>query len=145
MRSQQMKFMRGSLKTDKMREYVHDIVRETEMFFEQRWKDKGEVDLRQELAELIILTASRCLMGREIRERLFTEVARLFQALDEGLTTLSMFWPYAPIPAHKKRDEARIEMSKLFGKIMQERKANPEEEVRQKNINNKIPRPALLI
>jgi hypothetical protein len=34
----------------------------------------GEVDLLDQLSELIVLTASRCLLGREIRETLFAEV-----------------------------------------------------------------------
>jgi len=126
-RNQQLKFMRGSLKTDRMREYVHLIVEETEAFFREHWTDKGEVDLRECLAELIILTASRCLMGREVRERLFSEVSRLFQTLDEGLTTVSFFWPNAPIPQHRARDKARLEMASLFGGIMKERRANPDE------------------
>lgn len=41
-------------------------------------------------------------MGKEIRENLFTEVAKLYQTLDEGLLPISVFFPYLPIPAHKR-------------------------------------------
>ena len=128
-RNQQLRFMRGSLKTDKMRTYVDQIVQEAEMFF-AKWGDEGTVDLRTALSELIILTASRCLMGKEVREHLFADVARLFQHIDEGLTTLSVFFPYLPIPQHRRRDQAREEIIALFSKVMKERKLHPEEEVR---------------
>jgi len=126
-RNQQLRFMRGSLKTDKMKTYVSQIVHETEMFFE-KWGESGVVDLRNELSQLIILTASRCLMGKEVREHLFGDVARLFQHIDEGLTTLSVFFPYLPIPQHKRRDIAREEIIKLFSNVMKERKLHPEEQ-----------------
>lgn len=125
-RNQQLRFMRGSLKTDKMKTYVSQIVQETEQYFEN-WGESGQVDIRNELSQLIILTASRCLMGKEIREHLFGEVARLFQHIDEGLTTLSVFFPYLPIPQHKRRDKAREEIIALFGRVMKERKLHPEE------------------
>jgi len=125
-RNQQLKFMRGSLKTDKMRSYVPQIVHEAEQFF-ANWGDEGEVDIRKELSELIILTASRCLMGPEIREHLSGEIARLFQQIDEGLTTLSVFFPNLPIPRHKRRDQARESIIELFAKVMRERKTKPDE------------------
>ena len=100
---------------------------ETELFFNERWKDEeGTIDLRNELSDLIILTASRCLMGNEIREKMFTEIARLFHVLDEGLTPISVFFPYLPIPKHKRRDEARVEMVKLFSSVISERRKHPE-------------------
>ena len=52
--------------------------------------------------ELIVLTASRCLLGREIRETLYSEVTSLVHDLDKGMVPLSVFFPYAPIEAHRK-------------------------------------------
>eukprot|EP01087_Luapelamoeba_hula_P015814 TRINITY_DN477_c0_g1_i1.p1 TRINITY_DN477_c0_g1~~TRINITY_DN477_c0_g1_i1.p1 ORF type:complete len:487 (-),score=98.66 TRINITY_DN477_c0_g1_i1:70-1530(-) len=124
-RQQQLKFISASLSGRALASYVPMIVKEAEDFF-AKWGDEGEVDIRNELSELIILTASRCLMGREIRENLFTEVAHLYQMLDEGLTPISVFFPYLPIPAHKRRDQARLEMVKLFSKIIDERRKTPE-------------------
>lgn len=124
-RNQQLRFMRDTLKTNNMKIYVDLIVEETELFF-KKWANEGVVDLRQELSELIILTASRCLMGEEIRENLSGEVARLFQQLDEGLMPISVFFPYLPIPKHRKRDEARLEIVELFSKVIRERNAHPE-------------------
>ncbi len=60
------------------------------------------VDIKDALSELIILTAGSTLMGKEVRENLFAEVAKLYQTLDEGLLPVSVFFPYLPIPAHKR-------------------------------------------
>jgi hypothetical protein len=49
-------------------------------------------------------------MGPEIRENLSSEIARIYHALDGGLTPLSTLWPGAPTQKHKERDEARAEM-----------------------------------
>ncbi len=43
--------------------------------------------------------------GREVRENMFDEVAKLLHDLDEGMLPISVFSPYLPIPAHFKRDK----------------------------------------
>lgn len=126
-RIQQLKFLRKSLGVSQMRTYVGKIVEETEMFF-GKWGNETVVDVRDAFGELIILTASRCLMGNEVREHMFKEVSQLYAQLDEGLTPLSVFFPYLPIPAHRRRDEAREQMVALFDKVIQQRMANPEEQ-----------------
>ena len=45
----------------------------------------------------------------------------LYALLDKGLTPISFFAPYLPIPPHWKRDKARIQMCKLFEGVMQRR------------------------
>ena len=118
---QQLRFMSSSLNTQHLKSYVPHMVKEAEDFFAS-WPDSGEVNLMEEMAQLIILTASRCLMGPEIREHIFKEVAHLYHDLDEGLTPLSVFFPNAPIPQHSKRDAARREMGKLFAKVISARR-----------------------
>jgi sterol 14-demethylase len=81
------------------------------------------VDLVQEFSELIILTASRTLMGREVRENMFEQVATLYHDLDMGMLPISVMFPYLPIPAHFKRDKARAELAKIFRKIIDNRRA----------------------
>jgi len=124
-RQQQLKFLRVALRTEKMKSYVSPIIFEAKSFFEQ-WGDSGEIHLRDELARLIILTASRALMGDDVRDKLSGKVAELFQHLDEGLTTVTMFWRDAPIPAHARRDKARLEMCELFSNIIKERREHPD-------------------
>ena len=80
--------------------------RQAEEYFRE-WGNEGEVEIRKVFSELIIMTASSCLMGPEIRENLSSEIARIYHALDGGLTPLSTLWPAAPTQKHKERDEAR--------------------------------------
>jgi len=94
-------------------------------YFKQ-WKDSDRVDIGEVFSELIILTASRTLMGKEIRENLFKQVASLYHMLDKGLTPISFFYPSFPIPAHWRRDKARLEMARLFGTIIDARRADPD-------------------
>ena len=84
------------------------------------------MDLLTSLSELTILTASRCLHGEDVRTHIFKEVQELYHDLDHGLTPVTVFWPNAPTEAHRKRNAAREEMVRLFGKVIQERRQNPE-------------------
>jgi sterol 14-demethylase len=105
-----------------MRTYADTMVREAREFF-ATWGDSGEIDLRGEMAKLIINTASRCLLGKEIREHLHEEVAALYHDLDSGLTPLSFFAPRLPTAAHRRRDAARRKMEELFAPFIRARRA----------------------
>jgi hypothetical protein len=74
-----------------------------QLFF-SKWGESGEVDLKLEFEHLIILTASRCLLGQEVRNNLFEDVSSLFHELDNGMLPISVLFPYLPIPAHRRRD-----------------------------------------
>jgi len=78
---------------------------------------------------LTILTASRCLLGPEIREnpKVAGEFAALYHDLEGGLNPIAFFYPYFPLPAHFKRDRARVEIQKLFASIIKERRSRTEE------------------
>ena len=122
-RAEQFRFFADSLKSNRLRQYVGMMVKEAEDFF-SKWGDEGEVNLLEALSELIVLTASRCLLGREIRETLFSEVTQLVHDLDKGMVPLSVFFPYAPIEEHRKRDKARKELAAIFDKVIQARRAS---------------------
>jgi len=124
-RRQQMQHMSKGLRKERLQSYVPKIVKETEAFL-QGWGDSGEVDILQALSDLTILTASRCLHGDDVRENMFKEVSHLYHDLDQGITPLSVFMPNAPVPSHLKRDAARKEMVKLFSKVIEARRADPE-------------------
>ena len=64
-RKQQIKFIAGSLHKQQLDRYVPEIIREAETFFAE-WGESGVVDIREQLSQLIILTASRVLMGPEV-------------------------------------------------------------------------------
>ena len=120
-RRQQFRFLGTGLRGRRLKSYVPLLVKEAQDFF-AKWGDSGEVDILDKLSELTILTASRCLMGQEVREKLFEEVAGLFHTLDKGITPLSVFWPHAPVPSHWARDRARKEMVKLLSGVIQKKR-----------------------
>lgn len=120
-RQEQFRFFTESLRVNKLKGYVDQMVSEAEDYF-SKWGDSGEVDLKYELEHLIILTASRCLLGREVRDKLFDDVSALFHDLDNGMLPISVLFPYLPIPAHRRRDRARKKLAEIFTNIIASRK-----------------------
>eukprot|EP00871_Galdieria_phlegrea_P005844 jgi/Galph1/747/GphlegSOOS_G5526.1 len=120
-RLQQLRIMSAALRPARMYSYVSQMVLEAVQFF-RKWGEQGQVDILESLSDLIILTASRCLMGREVREHLFEKVSKLYHDLDQGMQPISVFAPYLPISAHRKRDKAREEMIQLFHGVIQNRR-----------------------
>ena len=64
-------------------------------------------------------------------------MTNLLHDLDEGMLPISVFLPYLPIPAHRKRDKARAELSAIFGTVIRARRASGrrEEDVLQQFID----------
>lgn len=120
-RQEQFRFFTEALRVTKLKGYVDQMVTEAEEYF-SKWGDSGEVDLKYELEHLIILTASRCLLGEEVRNKLFDDVSALFHDLDNGMLPISVLFPYLPIPAHRRRDQARKKLANIFANIITSRK-----------------------
>ncbi|GBG27609.1 Sterol 14-demethylase, partial [Hondaea fermentalgiana] len=125
-RRQQMRALGRSLRPSVIKTYPPMIAAEVKSYLDSRWGDSGTVDLHKAFAELIINTASATLLGPEIRGEMFQEMSTLYAHLDNGLTPISVFFPNAPTAAHKSRDHARIEISALFSRILERRRADPE-------------------
>lgn len=119
-RREQFKMLGDALKTTKLELYVPMIQQEVAEFFGS-WGEKKTVHLKDELAELIVRTASRTLLGREVREYMYEEVKDLYNDLDAGMQPISVVAPYLPTAAHKKRDVARDKMKALFTKVIEAR------------------------
>lgn len=126
-RQEQFRFFTEALRVNKLKGYVDQMILEAEDYF-SKWGDSGEVDLKYELEHLIILTASRCLLGREVRDKLFDDVSALFHDLDNGMLPISVIFPYLPIPAHRRRDQARKRLSEIFANIITSRKCTGKSE-----------------
>jgi sterol 14-demethylase len=126
-RQVQFQSLAAGLRVSRVKGYVQKIEKETRQYLKEHWNNDsgGEVDILHALSELTILTASRCLHGDDVRENLFKEVSELYHDLDQGLTPLTVFFPNAPTKAHRKRNVAREEMVKLFSKVIQNRRDNP--------------------
>lgn len=126
-RQVQFQSMANGLRTSRLKGYVAKIEKETREFLKE-WGESGELDLFNALSELTILTASRCLHGDDVRENLFREVSQLYHDLDHGLTPLTVFFPNAPTKEHAARNAARLEMVKLFSKVIKNRRDHPDEQ-----------------
>lgn len=120
-RLQHFRILSMTLRVNMLETYVPMMIKEAEDFF-ANWDEEGEVDLLEELSNLIVLTGSRCIMGREVRENLFGEVPHLIHDLDQGMQPISVLAPYLPTEAHRKRDKARRDMADLFRPIIQARR-----------------------
>lgn len=127
-----------ALKAENLINYLPLFKMETVEFF-SKWGESGEVQLYDELSQLTTLTAARTLLGREIREQLFGEVATLLHDLDAGMVPISVFAPYFPIAVHRQRDKARKQLKQIFDRVIQQRRTSGsvEHDMLQHFINSK--------
>ena len=121
-RLQQLKFFAECLRTKNLKGYVPHFVEEAEAIFSE-WGNEGTVELKSELARLTILTASRCLLGADIRATMSDKIGELFHLMDLGINPISFFSPNFPMPAHWRRNAARKELSGLFAQVIAKRRA----------------------
>ena len=123
-RFQQLRFAATGLRALCLASYVPKIEREVVAYFDEHMgAQQGEIDLLRAFSRLMILTASRCLLGDDVRDNLFADVAQLYHDLDQGIQPISFFWPGAPIEAHRTRDRARAAMVNLFSHVVAKRRA----------------------
>ncbi|GLI64117.1 hypothetical protein VaNZ11_007292 [Volvox africanus] len=135
-RTEQFRMFTEALTKNRLKAYVPQFNKEAEEYF-AKWGDEGIIDFKEEFSKLVTLTAARTLLGREVREQLFEQVADLLHGLDEGMVPISVFFPYLPIPVHRKRDRCRKELSNIFGKVIRHRResGHREEDVLQQFID----------
>jgi sterol 14-demethylase len=122
-RNEQFRIVAEALKTARLQSYVPAFRQEAEAYF-GAWGASGEVNLPDVFGDLIILTASRTLLGREVRESMFEEVAHLYHDLDDGMRPISVLFPYLPTPFHRRRDAARARLAAIFGSVIAARRAS---------------------
>ncbi|KAM8967319.1 lanosterol 14-alpha demethylase [Pelodytes ibericus] len=119
---EQKKMLKTGLNISHFKSHVTMIEEETEEYF-KRWGDSGVGNLFDALSELIILTASRCLHGKEIRGLLNERVAQLYADLDGGFTHAAWLLPgWLPLPSFRRRDRAHREIKNIFYKVIQKRR-----------------------
>ncbi|CAO2146930.1 unnamed protein product [Urochloa humidicola] len=138
-RMEQNRFYVDALKPSKLRCHVGPMLQEVEKFF-ANWGQQGTVDLKQELDQLLMLISARCLLGKEVREKMLKEVFSAFHELtDNSLRLTSLFFPYAPLPTAQRRDKAHARLSKMFTEVVRSRKNTNriEEDVLQNLIDSK--------
>jgi sterol 14-demethylase len=120
--SEQLDLITPALSERRLRTYVDYINHEVEGYL-ALWPDEGTMDVVRLGNELTVFIASRCLVGREFRQNLFTEFAHLYHDLEAGLNLIGFFWPNLPLPAFRRRDRARARLVTIISKIIAERRA----------------------
>ncbi len=128
---EQKKFVKVGLSIDNFRVYVPQIVDELTEYMRtdprfapfQKGQSTFSVDIFQAMSEVIILTASRTLQGKEVREGLDKSFAQLYHDLDSGFTPINFVIPNLPLPSNFKRDRAQKKMSRFYQDIVAKRRA----------------------
>ncbi|KAL8165165.1 UNVERIFIED_CONTAM: hypothetical protein K2H54_032245 [Gekko kuhli] len=119
---EQKKMLKTGLNIAQFKNHVPIIEEETKEYF-KTWGEKGDRNLFEALSELIILTASHCLHGREIRSILNEKVAQLYADLDGGFTHAAWLLPHwLPLPSFRRRDRAHKKIKAIFYKVIQKRR-----------------------
>ena len=125
--------MKIALSTDSFRAHVSIIATETQNYFEtcpDFKANSGVVDISGRLAELLIYTASHCLQGEEIRSRFTDRTAKLYHDLDMGFSPINFSLHWVPLPWNTARDKAQKEVAEMYMKVIRERRANGDDDVR---------------
>ncbi|KAI0749434.1 lanosterol 14-alpha-demethylase [Daedaleopsis nitida] len=133
---EQKKFVKVSLTIDKFRAYVgmiedeiRDYINTDSSFRTYQMNDINEwgaFPVLKTFSEMTILTASRTLQGKEIREQLTKDYAQVYSDLDHGFTPLHWMIPGLPLPSYRKRDAAHAKMSTFYQSILKHRRDNPQ-------------------
>uniref|UniRef100_A0A2K5Q4W2 Cytochrome P450 family 51 subfamily A member 1 n=1 Tax=Cebus imitator TaxID=2715852 RepID=A0A2K5Q4W2_CEBIM len=111
---EQKKMLKSSLNIAHFKQHVSIIEKETKEYF-QSWGESGEKNVFEAISELIILTASHCLHGKEIRK-----VVQLYADLDGGFSHAAWLLPgWLPLPSFRCRDRVHREMKNIFYKVIQ--------------------------
>ena len=105
---------------------------ETKRFFENELKltpssEPKKTEVLKTMAELIILTAGRCLQGKEIRDSMSVKFAHDMEDLDGGFTPINFAFPNLPLPSYRRRDRAQKAMSDFYLEIMHKRQSGETE------------------
>ncbi|KAG5733202.1 Lanosterol 14-alpha demethylase [Termitomyces sp. T112] len=131
---EQKRFVKVGLTSDNFRTYVGMIEEEVEDFLTQDpsfsvfqagdVKGWSSFDVCKVLQEITILTASRTLQGKEVRENLNKSFSGLYNDLDGGFTPLNWMFPNLPLASYRRRDAAHIKMSEFYVDIIKKRRAS---------------------
>ncbi|PVU92872.1 hypothetical protein BB561_003573 [Smittium simulii] len=121
---EQKKMGKIALTNENFKKYIPMIIEETNLYIKEHLtKDSDTIDIFKAVSELIIMTASRTLMGPEIRAQLFTGVAELYTTLDASFTPIHFLFEWLPLPSYYNCETAHNELNKIFGKIINDRRA----------------------
>jgi sterol 14-demethylase len=118
---EQLGMLRPALQDKRMRTYGEIVAEETRRQVAP-WGDEGEIDLVEFCAALTNFTSTHCLLGREFREQMSEEFARVYYDLERGVTPAAYIHPNLPIPSMRKRDKARVRLVEMIDQIVNQRR-----------------------
>jgi sterol 14alpha-demethylase len=119
---EQLGFLMPAMRDESMRKFATIMEHETEEFSDS-WGDAGVLDLPEKMNELTTYIATRCLVGQEVRERLTGDFALLYKHLEGGINIVAFVNPRIPIPAHIRRDRARVKVIEIISRVIEARRA----------------------
>ncbi|CUM56612.1 unnamed protein product [Debaryomyces tyrocola] len=125
---EQKKFAKYALTKDSFRTYVPKIKEEVLSYFtdsenfDMRAKSSGVVNVMESQPEITIFTASRSLMGDEMRKKFDASFAQLYADLDKGFTPINFVFPNLPLPQYRKRDAAQQKISSTYMSLISKRR-----------------------
>jgi sterol 14-demethylase len=124
--AEQLKMLLPALKDRRMRTYGEAVVHETEQTI-AGWGESGTVDFVDFCRVLTNFTSSRCLLGKEFREGMNEEFARVYHDLERGVTPIAYVNAHLPIPSFIKRDRARVRLVEMITQIIEARRREKRE------------------
>jgi sterol 14-demethylase len=85
-----------------------------------------------------MLISSRCLVGKEVREKMFGQFCTLYHQIEEGVNFVSFMFPYMPTPVNRRRDRAQMKLTGILADVVRSRKSfnRVEEDVLQRFIDS---------
>ncbi|ABN68111.2 Cytochrome P450 51 (CYPLI) (P450-LIA1) (Sterol 14-alpha demethylase) (Lanosterol 14-alpha demethylase) (P450-14DM) [Scheffersomyces stipitis CBS 6054] len=126
---EQKKFAKYALTRDAFKTYVPKIREEIISYFKNPEgfnmgeKNSGVANIMKTQPELTIFTASRSLLGDDMRKRFDASFAQLFSDLDKGFTPLNFVFTNLPLPNYRKRDNAQQKISATYKSLIEKRRA----------------------
>ncbi|SCV02789.1 LAMI_0H03004g1_1 [Lachancea mirantina] len=125
---EQKKFTKGALSTEAFRKYVPKIADEVYKYFRNsknfsmNQQKGGIINVMETQPEMTIFTASRSLLGEEMRAMLDTDFAYLYSDLDKGFKPINFVFSNLPLDHYRKRDHAQRTISSTYMKLIQKRR-----------------------
>ena len=121
--TEQLGFLFPALRESAMRRFARIMFDEASLFADGMG-ESGELDLPAAMNQLTVNIACRCLLGEEIRREVDAGFAEAYHELQNGINTIGFFFPRLPIPAHRRRDRARRNVTEIFSRVLAQRRAS---------------------
>lgn len=125
---EQKKFCKAALSTEAFRRYVPLVEEEVRDYllksthFHMIKSTSGEVDVMETQPEMTMFTASRTLLGSELRAMLDTSFSGFYTDLDRGFTPLNFVFSHLPLENYRRRDYAQKTISNTYMDLISRRR-----------------------